>query len=330
MKIALDAMGGDKAPRVTVAAAAAISLENKSWEIVLVGDQPVIQQELKKHSYHAAGISIVHTDVNISMDEAPTVVLRQKRNSSIALAMNLHKEGRVQGVVSAGNTGAVMASAIIELGRIKDVNRPALAVLPPTSKGPCVLLDAGANASCKSINLLEFAHMGSIYAEYILNIKKPTVGLLSIGEENTKGNEMTIEANQLLSQSKLNFVGNIEGDDIMKHTVDVVVCDGFVGNVILKFLESILHMLKEFVGTNIKTKLRYQMGGLLLKPLARKFTKDFNYEEYGGAPLLGVNGSVIKSHGSSSVEAIKSALRVAGKMAEANLTQIIEKRLETK
>jgi phosphate acyltransferase len=222
-----------------------------------------------------------------------------------------------------------MAAALIELGRLRDVSRPAIAVTSPTTRGFCVVLDAGANADCKPVNLLEFGHMGSIFAQHVLNIPNPKVGLLSIGEESTKGNEVTIEANKLLAASSLNFIGNVEGRDILRHTADVVVCDGFVGNIILKFEESILHVLKAYIKENLKG-WRFNLGALLLKPMVKKFAKDYDPEEYGGEPLLGINGNVIISHGSSSAVALCNAVRVAGRMSILHVNEIIEKNLERK
>ena len=262
------------------------------------------------------------------MDESPITALRKKKNTSIAVALSLHRQGRVDAVVSAGNTGAVMASSVWTLKRLEGVDRPAIASFFPTEKEPIIVLDVGANADCKPLNLYQFAVMGSIYARSILGRRNPRVGLLSIGEESSKGNELTLEAHRLLGRSSLNFIGNLEGKDILTGDVDVVVCDGFVGNVILKFTESIERILTTHFNKHLRSNLRSKLGALLLKPVFENFRKDFDYAEYGGAPLLGIDGVSIICHGKSSPKAISNAILVARRMVREGINEMIKQRLK--
>jgi glycerol-3-phosphate acyltransferase PlsX len=321
MKIAIDAMGGDNAPHPIVEGVVhAASLVQEGTEILLVGQEPVIKKDLKSHFIPLGlPISVVHAPDIVAMDEAPAVALRKKRDSSIMVAIDLMKRGLADAVVSAGNTGAVMAAALVELGRLEGVNRPAIASFFPTEKETAVVLDVGANASCKGMNLYQFGVMGATYASRILRRKKPRVGLLNIGEESSKGNEPTIMAHQMLTRSSLNFVGNIEGRDILGGNVDVVVCEGFVGNVILKLTESIDGLLAAQLKRYVMRSLRYRLGAHLLMPALLAFRRDLDYAEYGGAPLLGLNGVCIICHGGSSAKAIRKAIDVAQKMVKADV-----------
>lgn len=329
MKIALDAMGSDNAPIVEVEAAVKASRTYPDIEIVLVGDEQLIVAELAKHSYEKGSISIVHAATVIGMHEQPTVALRTKKDSSIVVAIRLHKEGVVQGVISAGNTGAVVAASLLGLGRIKGVHRPAIAVLFPTHKGQCALLDCGANVDCKPNQLVQYAHMGAIYAEHLLQSVNPRVGLINVGEEKSKGNELIQKSYQLLQETDLNFIGNIEGSDVLTHGADVVVCDGFVGNIMLKFGESMVPVLKSFLKTRIFSSLRYKIGALFMKPLGMDFARTFDYEQYGGASLLGVDGTIIISHGSSSATAMANGIGSATTLIKENINGLIRERLET-
>jgi len=330
MRIALDVMGGDKAPQVTVKGAVQAAREADSLgieEIILVGDSQAIKKELSSLGASNLPLSIKPAREVIAPDEAAASAVKQKKDSSIVVATNLVKEGKADALVSAGHTGAVMASCLINLKRLKGISRPAIATLVPNIKGATVLLDAGANVDCKPKHLVQFALMGSVYAHYILGIEKPKVGLLSIGEEKSKGNELTFETYRLLENSQLNFVGNAEGKDIANGAVDVVVCDGFVGNVLLKFGESFAKMimaeLKEELSRNFPLKLR----ALISRPAFVSLKRRLDYSEYGGAPLLGTNGVCIISHGKSSSKAIKNALRVASEFVRHKVNQHIEENL---
>jgi len=322
MKIAVDAMGGDYAPEEIVKGALQAASEF-NLEIVLVGDQEKIEKELAKHNYQNLSISIAPASQVIEMGEHPATTLRRKPDSSIMVATDLVKKGEAQAVVSAGNTGAAMAAAKLRLRSISGLERPAIATVLPSEKERCLLLDAGANVDCKPKHLLHFALMGSIYVEKIWGIKQPKVGLLNIGEEETKGNELSLATYELLKQSNLNFVGNIEGRDITKGQVDVIVCDGFVGNVVLKFGEglsgSIFHLIKE----EIKNSFIAKLGVIFLNSVFAVLKKKMDYSEYGGAPLLGVNGVSIISHGSSKKKAIKNAIRVAKEVVETKVVDNI-------
>ena len=303
LRIALDAMGGDYAPEREIAGAIeALRKSQNAFEIVLVGDEQSIQKQLASQSAGKLPISIVHASQVISMDDSPTAALKQKKDSSLAVGMRLHSEGSVDGLVSAGNTGAVLSAATLILGRIKGVSRPTIGTFIPAETGFTLLLDAGANVDCRAQQLYEFAVMGSIYVQLLRKKDRPTIGLLNVGEEKTKGTEVVLEAFKLLSNSTLNFVGNVEGRDILKSSVDVVVCDGFVGNVILKFGESVPHYLKsklkQFADRGILNKLAV---GLALRPL-RASLSDLDPNKEGGVPVLGVNGVAIIGHGSSTAE----------------------------
>lgn len=326
-KIAIDAMGGDNAPGSPVLGALdAARLGN--FEVVLVGDENRIKDELSRCGSDLPSVSIVHASETIEMHESPMEALREKVDSSINVLTRLLKNGEVDGIVSAGNTGAYTASCLLTVGRIGGVKRPTIGTFMPCENGEVFLLDVGANPDCRPIHLYQFAVMGSIYVEYMQNKGSPTVGLLSIGEESGKGNDVTIEAHKMLKESSLNFVGNVEGRDILKGAVDVIVCDGFVGNIILKHTESMFGIffkkLKSYIGGNLAARI----GIFLMLPTLRKFRKDFNYEEYGGAPLLGSNGAAVICHGASSPKAIKNAIEKAYLMVERDINGHIMKRIQ--
>ncbi|MFQ5629462.1 MAG: phosphate acyltransferase PlsX, partial [bacterium] len=332
MKIALDAMGGDHAPSAIIAGGLeAARLSEGKYEVVFVGDQKVIEDEIAKHRFKASHLqySIIHASEKIEMHESPTTSLKKKPNASILISQQLHRRGDVNAVVSAGHTGATLASALITLGRLPGIHRPSLGSFLPTGQGVTFILDVGAMVDCKPKNLQQFAIMGSIFMEKVVGIDNPQVGLLSIGEEKSKGNEVTLKAFDLLEKSKLNFIGNIEGRDILKGEADVVVCDGFVGNIILKFAESFdgiisLHM-KKYIGKKIISNI----GAFLLKPTFTGLRKIWNYEEYGGAPLLGANGVVIIGHGRSTPKAVMNAIREAAKMIEKRVNQTIKREMQS-
>ncbi len=326
MKIAVDAMGGDFAPESIVSGAIAAARAGKRrFEIVLVGDEEKIQSTLLHHfRTEELPITIHHASQQVEMHELPAAVLKQKKDSSIAVAMRLHKEGVVDAVVSAGNTGAVLASALFGLRKIEGVVRPAIGSLIPNGRDVTLLIDAGTNVDCKPFHLLQFGIMGSIFFNKMVGIDRPKVGLLSIGHEESKGNELTQNAHQLLKKSTLNFIGNIEGGDILKGDVDVVVCDGFTGNIILKFAESFNKIFSSNLRKKIGNRLHYNLGAYLLKPAFAGLKKTFDYAEYGGVPLLGVRGVCIICHGSSSPKAIKNAIFEAEKIILENVNMHIE------
>ncbi|MDK2815604.1 MAG: phosphate acyltransferase [Moorella sp. (in: firmicutes)] len=317
MQIAVDAMGGDHAPGEIVRGAVAAARE-KIADIILVGDKRRLESELNP-LHPPANLEIVHTEQVVAMDEQPALALRRKREASIIVATRLVKEGRAAAVVSAGSTGAQMAAALLILGRSGKIQRPAIATIIPTLKGPKLLLDAGANVDCRPEHLYEFALMGNVYAARVMGIREPRVGLLNIGTEACKGNEQTLGAYNLLKDAPLNFIGNIEGRDILAGDTDVIVCDGFVGNVLLKFGEGMAQVLFTMIGREIKNSFRARLGAALVLPALRGLKKQVDYTEYGGAPLLGVQGVSIICHGSSNARAIKNAIKVAVRCVEQGL-----------
>lgn len=331
IRIAVDAMGGDYAPQnIVVGAMEAQKNLPSDVQVVIVGKEDQLKDEVRRLSSNGTiACEIVHASEVINMDDVPTVALKQKKDSSIAVGLTLQKEGKVDAFVSAGNTGAVMSASTIILGRLKGVGRPTIGAFLPSEQGVCLLLDAGANVDCRPQHLLEFAIMGSIYASYMLQHPNPKVGLLSIGEESTKGDERTQEAHRLLSKSKLNFIGNVEGRDILKGKAQVVVCDGFVGNVVLKFAESVIGLLKtrfrDYASHNLLRKL--WIG--VMYGTVKKVLKDFDYQEHGGVPLLGVNGVSIIGHGGSTPKAIKNMILKAEEMVRRNVNRHIEQALAT-
>ncbi len=327
MKIALDCMGGDEFALSTNLQGAIEALKEASLEIILVGDKTAIEKELSKYETVPAALTIEHASETVIMDESPSTAIRRKKKSSIWIAIELMKQNMAQAVVSAGNTGAAMAMAKIQMGMLHDVERPAIAVPLPTPSGSSILIDAGANVDCKPKHIYQFAVMGSIYAKYVWRIESPKVGLLSIGHEESKGNELTREAYKLFRDSPLNFAGNIEGRDIFTGKIDVIVCDGFVGNIVLKSTESLAEMLESLLRSELKSRWRGILAGWLMKPLYKNFRKKLTHSEYGGAPLLGINGVCIISHGSSSAKAIKNALLCAKDFVRTNLNTHFEEAL---
>ncbi len=321
--IALDAMGGDQAPAQIVAGALAWLAGGSPDRLLLVGDEPVVREEVRRQGGSPDQLTFVHAPEQIGMGDAAAHSVRRKRRSSIAVCATLVKEGEAQALVSAGNTGAVVAASQLTLRRLPGVERPAIATLVPTEEDFCILLDVGANADCKPSHLVQFASMGSVYASCALGRREPRVGLLSIGEESSKGNELTQATHALLKQAEINFIGNVEGRDILGGGSDVVVCDGFTGNVLLKFSESIIELLSTMLRREIMRDLRSKLGAVILTPALKRFRKDLDYSEYGGAPLLGVNGVCIIAHGSSSPKAIKNAIRVAAAAVRHEVNQRI-------
>jgi glycerol-3-phosphate acyltransferase PlsX len=324
MKIALDAMGTDDAPAAELAGIALALDEWKDLEVVLVGKPGIIDAETVKT--YSGRLELVAAGEVVGMHESPNEVVKRKRNSSIAVCMDLMKQGKVSGVVSAGNTGAIMAFALTTLGVVPGVHRPTLAALFPTIKGSTLVLDIGANVDTKPLQLLQFGMMGATAASYLFKKANPSVGLLNIGQEDTKGNESTFNAYQLFKRHDMNFVGNVEGDAILKGTVDVVVCDGFVGNALLKYAEGLAEILTGLLEEYLESESKYRMRRWLSKPVLREFIERMDYQEHGGALLLGVLGTVVVGHGRSSPRAIKNALRSAATAAEDKLVEHIRHR----
>lgn len=310
MKIALDAMGGDSSPSVEVEGAILAAKEH-NIEVILVGNEELIKAELAKHNTANLSLSIQHASQRIEMHESPASALRRKKDSSIVIATSLVKEGKASAVVSAGNTGATMAAGFFILGPIKGVERPAIATILPTLEGIAIMLDVGANVDCKPRHLYQFAIMGHVYAQRVLQRENPRIGLLSIGEEDTKGNILTKETFRHLRESPLNFLGNVEGRDVFTGNFDVIVCDGFIGNVALKISEGVAETIGKLLKREIEKSCWGKIGYLLLKSAFTSFKKKVDYAEYGGAPLLGVNGGCIICHGRSSPKAIKNAITMA-------------------
>ncbi|HOV78538.1 MAG TPA: phosphate acyltransferase PlsX [Bacillota bacterium] len=326
MKIAVDAMGGDYAPREIVKGSVQAAAEY-GLPVILVGDEKLIRKELNVRDLDGM-ISIVHAPEVIGMREHPAVAVRRKKDSSIVRATQLVKEGEAGALVSAGSTGAAMASALLGLGRIKGIDRPAIAGVLPSEQGLTVILDAGANVDCKPHHLLQFGIMGYLYAKKIFGLDNPRVGLLSNGEEDTKGNETTLSVYPLLSKAGINFIGNVEGRDIFTGNVDVVVCDGFIGNIVLKACEGLASSLFRMMREEISRSFMAMIGTVLAEPALRGFRKRLDYAEYGGAPLLGVNGISIICHGSSTAKAVKNAVRVARESVDNCLVDAIRDSIE--
>jgi len=328
MRIALDAMGGDYAPAVTIEGAIETVNSFEDIDIILVGDEPALTRELDSKRFPPNRITVKHASQIVGMDESPVSAIRRKKDSSIRRGIDLVKGNEADGFVSAGHSGVVMGTALLVLGVSVVVDRPAIAAIMPTLKSPFVLIDAGANLHCKPQNLLQFALMGSMYCRLILGREEPKVALISTGEEDTKGNELTKETFKLLKEADLNFIGNVDGKDIFTGEADVIVCDGFTGNVVLKTSEgladAIIRMLKREVA-NLATG---RIGYLLLKPALRNFKKKTDYDEYGGAPLLGIQGTCIISHGRSTAKAIKNAIKVASDFAQKRVYEIISSAIE--
>lgn len=328
MRIALDAMGGDYAPAVNIEGAIETVNDIEGIDIILVGDESSIKRELDSKKYLPNRISIKHASQVVGMDESPSVAIRKKRDSSISRAIELVKNGEADGFVSAGHSGVVMATALLLLRTSPGVDRPAIATIMPTLKAPFVLIDAGANLYCKPENLFQFGLMGSAYCRTIFERAEPKVALLGIGEEDTKGNELTKEAFKLLRKADINFTGNIDGKDIFTGIADVVVCDGFTGNVVLKTSEGLADAIVKILKREIAEQSVGRIGYLLMKSALISFKKKTDYDEYGGAPLLGINGTCIISHGRSTAKAIKNALRVAADFSEKKVHEVIASEIE--
>jgi glycerol-3-phosphate acyltransferase PlsX len=326
--IALDAMGSDRAPKPEIEGAIQ-AVRHHDVRVVLVGPEPFLSAELERHPSAAdLPIEVMHASEVVTMEEKAAQAVRAKRDSSMRVGLRLVREEKAVGFVTAGNTGAAMATAKIVLGMLPGVDRPALAAVFPTAMGTAAcLLDVGANVDSSPENLAQFAVMGEIYFRTMFGTRKPRVGLLSIGEEETKGNELTRDAFQLLKQLPLNFVGNVEGRDLYNGKIDVIVADGFVGNVALKISEGVANLVRYTLKETLKATITRQVGYWLSRDAFKDFKKRLDHTEYGGAPLLGVKGVCFITHGSSNANAIKNAIRVAAEFAERKTNSKIEKEL---
>jgi len=324
MKIAVDAMGGDYAPAVVVEGAIA-AVKEYGLEILLVGHIPTLEKMLAEYRYSGFGIQLHPASEVIEMDDAAAVSVRKKKDSSIVVGLNLVRDGQADAFFSAGNTGAVACAAILTLGLLPGIERPGIGIVMPTLGNPSMVIDVGANINPKPVHLLQYGIMADTYMRKIFNRSNPTVGLLNVGEEETKGTDFLKESYELLEQSHLNFIGNVEGKDLFSGKCDIIICDGFVGNVALKVTESVAETLHEFLKRHLMGNFWNILGVMLLKGSLRRFKRDIDYAEYGGAPLLGVNGVVIIGHGRSNIKAIKNAIRVAKEEVERNVNKEIVK-----
>jgi glycerol-3-phosphate acyltransferase PlsX len=327
MKIAVDGMGGDYAPEAIVEGAV-LAAQQYNADLLLVGDERRLERELDRLQAHKLPITVCHASEVVHMDEAPGMALRRKRFSSIRVAIELVRSGEAQAVVSAGNTGAALAAATMILRPLKGIDRPAIATLLPTQKGFTVLLDAGANVDCKSTQLLQFGIMGNVFAKCVFDKPSPAVGLLAIGEEDTKGNDVTREAFLMLKQSHLNFIGNVEGKHFFRGIADVVVCDGFIGNIALKMCEGLAEMYGQSLKAGLTKTLWRRMAAMLMRPAFNDIRQRVDASEYGGAPLLGVNGTCIIAHGNSTPKAIKNAIHMAKRFIAERVTERIQEDIE--
>ena len=328
MRIILDGMGGDHAPAEIVKGAVSAASEIKD-EIFIVGDPAAIENQLEKCKYKGNQIQIVPAHEVITMHDSPVKAIRNKQDSSLVVGLNMLKDGKGDMFVSAGNTGALIVGSRLILGRIKGIDRPALASIYPDMTGgdPCLLVDAGASSESKARNLLEYGLMGSIYVEKVWGRDNPRVGLVNLGAEEGKGTSAIKEAYQMIESSYLNFIGNVEGREVPKGVCDVIVCDGFTGNVILKLTEGVSLSIFKLIKDTLKSNVKAMMGGALIKSKLSDLKDEFDYEEYGGAPVLGVSGPVIKMHGSSTERAVKSAILRGLPYAEEKVVDIIKQEM---
>ncbi len=325
--IAIDAMGGDKGPGPLIEGALLATAEFGT-AVILVGDEHLLDTEVKAHSNGRQRLPIRHASQVIEMNESPASAFRKKKTASIRVAMEMVQAGEAHAVISAGHTGATLMAATLILKPLPGIDRPAIATLIPTMQGHSIIVDVGANVDCKPLHLYQFGIMGKVYAKYVLNQEDPRVGLLGIGEEENKGNEMTKEAFQMLRKSSLNFVGNVEAKAVYRGVADVVVCDGFIGNIALKISEGFAEMLESALKDAFSRSTRSKVGYLLLKPSFELLKQKMDYAEYGGAPLLGVNGTCLIAHGASSAKAIKNAIGLAERLLTRQVNTHIQEDLE--
>ncbi len=322
MRIAIDGMGGDRAPGEIVAGVVQAAKES-DFSLILVGDQNLLRAELEKYPKSPKNISVHHAGSFIRMDESATASVRKKKDSSISICADLVKENQADAIVTAGHTGAAVAAAVLKLRLLEGVERPGIGIVFPTLGTPTLLIDVGANIDPKPVHYLQYGIMGEAYFRYIMKKNRPSIGILNIGEEETKGHESIKEAHQLLNKSKLHFVGNVEGRDIFNGSVDIIVCDGFTGNVVLKVAESIADVVSKLLKSEMKKSPITMLGAFLAMPAFNALKKEVDYAEYGGAPLLGINGSCIISHGSSNARAIRNAIHVASEFVKYRVNQHI-------
>jgi len=322
MRIALDAMGGDDAPR-SIVEGAVLAAREYGYRIVLVGDQTLLQSEIEKHKNVPKNVSVHHAGSFVRMDESAAISVRKKKDASVSICAELMREGVVDAMVTAGHTGAAVVACTLKNRLLEGVERPGIGILFPTLGTPTLLLDVGANIDTKPLHFYQYALMGDVYFRYIVRKSRPSIGILNIGEEESKGTEYIKEAHQLLNKSRLHFIGNVEGRDIFNGRVDIVVCDGFVGNVVLKVSESIADVIGKLLKQELKRSPLTQFGAFLAKPAFNALKKEVDYAEQGGAPLLGINGTCIICHGSSNARAIKNAVRVSSEFVKYEINQHI-------
>jgi glycerol-3-phosphate acyltransferase PlsX len=323
MKVAVDAMGGDHAPQAIVEGAVLAAKKLDVDQVILVGDRVQVERELVKHRWSGSNVTIVHTPQAVQMHESPSRVLRAKHDTSISVAMDLMKDGACDAVVTAGNSGAAMAVSMWKMKKLEGVERPALAGIHPTLNGASVLIDAGGNVDCKPIHLVQFAIMGEIYARFVLGKERPLVGLLSNGREDSKGNELTKKVHAILKKSSLNYFGYVEGTDISSGIVDVIVCDGFVGNVAIKSSEGIADSMTTMLRAATRKSLWARIGYFFMRQVQEGIRRRIDYSEYGGVPLLGINGTCFICHGHSSPKAIKNAIRAAAEYVRSDINRLL-------
>ena len=325
IRVAVDGMGGDYAPQVIVDGAVQAANDFDHLEIVLVGQPNALKRELNRHKVLGGKIVIQPASEVVSMADSPVAAIKKKKDSSIAVCINSLQKKEVDAIVTAGNTGAAVAASTLNLGLLPGVKRPGIAISTPTMHGICITVDVGANLNPSAYELFQYAIMADVYAKTIYKKKRPSIGLLNIGEEESKGTEVLKETYKLLRESSLNFIGNIEGRDFFTGKVDCIICDGFVGNVVLKMLESVLEASVSIISRELKKNPLTMLGAYFLKPAMASIRKETNYEDAGGAPLLGVDGTVIISHGISSAKAIRNAIRVAAEFVSTKAnSQIVE------
>lgn len=324
--VAIDAMGGDNAP-IEIVKGVVESLSSNDMNFILLGKEDAINKELQSYTYDKNRINVVHTSEVIETHEQPTIAIKKKKDSSMVVGLKLIKEGTASAIISAGNTGALLTGATLTVGRIKGIERPALGTLLPNKKGFTFLIDSGANVDCKASYLVQFAKMGSVYMENVLGINNPKVGIINIGVEKEKGNALTKEAYELLSQESLNFVGNIEARDMPEGVVDVIVCDGFVGNIVLKYTEGFAKSMFGIIKEELTSSTISKVGAMLSKKSFSNIKKRFDHSEIGGAPFLGLKGLVIKTHGSAKAADIKGAINQAYTFSSNNMIERIQSKI---
>ncbi len=323
MRVAIDAMGGDDAPSVNVDGAIEAVKVQKDLEVILVGVEPVVRKHLENRKYKGSRITIHHAPDVVKMDDPPSLAVRRKKDSSMRRAFDLVRDGKADAVMSAGNSGAMMGMALFLLGRAEGVDRPAFAALMPSYNKPFLMLDAGANVDCNTDNIIQFALMGNAYSRLVVGVENPRVSLLSIGEEQMKGNVLIKESTKILSSLGINFQGNVEPKDAYMGEADVIVCDGFVGNIFLKTSEGLAEFVMRLLKREMKRSMVAKMGYLFMRSVLKNVKKETAYEEYGGAPLLGIKGAVLVCHGRSTPKAIMKAIKIVSDFASKNVHEAV-------